>query len=642
MIKIKKNGKLYDLVNTRIKIQNSLHNSNYGSVQGEDNLHPIFLPDFNKCISCIVPNISRETNEKLQIADQPYIEDLTNNGNNLNLINYSCTPEYNGLEYYPFSFLDKKFGIIGASPGEGLVEDHQLTIYSSNDTDSCFFMTNQIGTIPAFDVEVSGIPEDGNLHYVFNDGTQQHTKNIVNGINHISEYTITSDNGQYCCFNILHYANPNLNIVIKMLPKKANGIISRNLPIYRTDFTTWMSSNTEVHESLIVNKLQLKILKIGNTIGRIISKYDNSVTTRADTLAFKIKIEGLSDGKIIDYIYITRDGQYDRVSFTSDGIYDCPYSFTSKQDPSTYSEWANCFAPGENTTLGECNITITQLPIDYDDTKDNYNTSYTLEYVTDFSDWRDANGNETSKYVEKSDEHVLQIKGGEGNLTYYLCDESKIIPSYYIYALNINHQNVILRYRYQKQDHSYASVQIYNGINYLPESYMYKLSGDENWFTGFYIEDGTGILDTPIVLSIIPINNVGYLTHWQDMNINSILTILDNIRTVNGSYIYNTVTDGDGVTDRLFFWRDGNGVLQIGEGTGETITDLQENITDVSLVRTSDTGTNSFFYLNNMTPNNSLMPSSTNIKALVQYSTQLTTEQVQKIFQILHQYTDSE
>ena len=639
MIKIKKNGKLYDLVNTRIKIQNSLHNSNYGSVQGEDNLHPIFLPDFNKCISCIVPNISRETNEKLQIADQPYIKDLTNNGNNLNLINYSCTPEYNGLEYYPFSFLDEEFGFMNGS-GSGLVEDYQITITSSIDTDACLVVSNKIGTVPAFDIEVSGVPEDCPLYFTnVVDGRFNQVK-LSNGIYHIPESTDNGD-GEYRCFNILHYANPNLNIVIKMLPKKANGIISRNLPIYRTDFTTWIIDNTDRGMDMYIsNKYTVNITNIANNTSRIFSFIDESVQDPSDLPGFKVKITGLN-GNSIDYLNINRDGSYSRTIFTQDGVYELPYSYQSKQNPSTYSQYITCFT-GSQSTLGQCNISITQLPIDYDDTKDNYNTSFTLEYVTDFSDWRDANGNETSKYVEKSGEHALQIKGGEGNLTYYLCDESKIIPSYYIYALNINHQNVTLRYRYQKQDHSYASVQIYNGINYLPESYMYKLSDDENWFTGFYIEDGTGMLDTPIVLYIIPINNVGYLTHWQDMNINSILTILDNIRTVNGSYIYNTVIDGDRVTDRLFFWRDGNGVLQIGEGTGETITDLQENITDVSLVRTSDTGTNSFFYLNNMNPNNSLMPSSTNIKALVQYSTQLTTEQVQKIFQILHQYIDSE
>lgn len=642
MIKIKKNGKLYDLVNTRIKIQDSLHNNSYGSVQGEDNLHPIFLPDFDQCLTCIVPSISGETNEKLQNIDWPSIQDLTNYGNNLSLTNYSCIPEYNGLEYYLFSFLDKEFGFMNGS-GSGLVEDHQITITSSIDTDACLVFSDKIGTVPAFDVEISGVPEDCPLYFTNIVDGRFHTVKLSNGINYIPESTDNGD-GEYRCFNIVHYTNPNLNIVIKMLPKKANGIISRNLPKYRTDFTTWVKSNTYIGMDMYVsNKYTVNITNIVNNTSRIFAFISNDVQNPSDLPGFKVKITGLN-GNSIDYININRDGSWTRTIFTEDGVYDLPYSYQSKQDPSTYSQYITCFS-GSQSTLGQCNICITQLPVNYDDTKDNDITGYTMEYPTSFDDWRDANGNDTLQYVQKINSHNLQINGGEGNLTYYLCDEDKIIPSHFIYGLNINHQNVILRYRYQNQDGSFASIRIHNGINYIPESYMYKISSEGNYFTGFYIEGGTGMLATGIQLYILPNNNIcNTILHGDSYNkeVNSILIILDNYHTPTGSYIYNTVSDGENVTDRLFFWRDGYGVYQVGEGTGETTVDISEPFEDVSLVRTSDQIINSNFYLGNMTPVSDLVPSSTNIKALIQYNTQLTEEQIQKIFQILHQYTDSE
>ena len=503
-------------------------------------------------------------------------------------------------------------------------------------------MTNQIGTIPAFDVEVSGIPEDGNLHYVFNDGTQQHPKNIVNGINHIPEYTITSDNGQYCCFNIFHYANPNLNIIIKMLPKKANGIISRNIPVYRTNFTTWDAGNNNIHNVVILNKYQFKILKIGNNTSRLLAYFNTNENytdqDRTNLQSFKIKIEGINEGNSIDYLNINPNGSFTRTTFSQDGIYELPYSYQYNQDPSTFSQYLTCFSSGQGI-IGDCNITVTQLPYTYQETEDAF--TILSHYKTSFSNWHDVNNNETLGYVTKVSDYHIKINGGKGNLSYFICNEKIIIPKFKIYIMN-KPNNKVLRYRYQNGD-EYSSVVLKNGINILPESRMDNTTGNINYFSSFYFESGTGMLDYPIDIYIIPEYNIGNISRkdasWNTYT-KTIFGIIEPINLNKGSYVFNTIMDQNGVTDRIFLWKDGNGNDYIGETDG----DHYEIATypDISLVRNAEDILDSNMYLYCSNPSMPQLPSSVNIKALVAYSEELTEEQLQQSFNILHQYTDTQ
>lgn len=640
MIKIKKNGKLYDLVNTKTKINNSLVNNNYGSVQGEGSLHPIFLPDFDKCLSCIVPSISGETNEELQLENSPVIKDLTNYDNNLNLVNFSFTPEYNGLEYYPFNFLDEGFGIMTQS-GAGLVEDHQITITSSVNTDACLVISNKIGTVPAFDIEVSGVPEDCPLYFTNIVNGEYHVVKLSNGIYHIPE---SIDNGanEYRCFNIVHYANNNLNIKIKMLPKKANGIISRNVPVYRTNFTTWdPNRNNNIHNVVTLNKYQFKILKIGSNTKRLIGYFDTNGNytdqDRANLQSFKVKIEGINEGNSIDYLSINPDGNYTRTTFSQDGIYELPYSYQFNQDPSTFNQYLTCFVSSQGI-IGDCNITVTQLPYTYQETEDAF--TIPSHYKTDFSNWRNINNNETLGYVTKVDDYHIKINGGEGMTSYFICDEKIIIPKFKVYIIN-KQSNVTLCYRYQNGD-EYSHIILSNGINKLPESRMDNTTGNTTYFSGFYFTGGTGMLSYPMDIYIIPEYNVGSIPRKgaYDTYTKTVLGIIEPININKGSYVFNTIIDQDGITDRIFLWKDGNGVDYIGETDG----DHYEVATypDISLVRNAEDILDSNTYLYCSNPAMPQLPGSVNIKALVAYSEELTEEQLQQCFNILHQYTDTQ
>lgn len=533
-----------------------------------------------------------------------------------------------------------------AQSGTGLVEDHQITITSSINTTACLVISVKVGTIPSFDVEVSGIPEDGNLRWNNQDGTTPNGKGIIlhNGINTIPESTTTtSDNSQYRCFNIFQYGNDNLNIKIKMLPKKANGIISRNVPVYRTDFTTWDVNRTnDIHSCVVLNKYQFKILHIGSNTKRILGYFDTDLEytdqDRANLPSFKIKIEGINEGNSIDYLNINPDGSYSTTTFTQDGIYELPYSYQFNQDPSTFSTYLTCFSSSQGI-IGDCNITVTQLPCDYQETEDAFNIP--SHYKTDFSNWKNSNNNETLGYVTKVNDYHIKINGGEGLNTYFICDEKIIIPKFKIYVIN-KPTNITLCYRYQNGD-EYDHIVLNNGITTLPESRMDTATGNTTYFTGFYFIGGTGMLDWPIDIYIIPEYNVGSIPRkdasW-DTYTKTVLGIIEPININKGSYVFNSIMDQGGITDRIFLWKDSNGADYIGETNG----DHYELATypDISLVRNAEDILDSNTYIFCMNPSIPQLPSSVNIKALVAYSEELTDEQLQQYFNILHQYTDTQ
>ena len=202
--------------------------------------------------------------------------------------------------------------------------------------------------------------------------------------------------------------------------------------------------------------------------------------------------------------------------------------------------------------------------------------------------------------------------------------------------------NKVLRYRYQNGD-EYSSVVLKNGINILPESRMDNTTGNISYFSSFYFESGTGMLDYPIDIYIIPEYNIGNISRkdasWNTYT-KTIFGIIEPINLNKGSYVFNTIMDQNGVTDRIFLWKDGNGNDYIGETDG----DHYEIATypDISLVRNAEDILDSNMYLYCSNPSMPQLPSSVNIKALVAYSEELTEEQLQQCFNILHQYTDTQ
>lgn len=248
------------------------------------------------------------------------------------------------------------------------------------------------------------------------------------------------------------------NIIAWYDPKKQGMTNYDVIEAYIEDFTTWV-----VNKEGVIANVTSKSITITNVLN------SNPLIYAYGTFSVRLKIDGLKDGQGIFF------GDNKEYTISENGIYDID---TTENIRTNF--------------IGECNITITQLPTsilkDFSGNgnhaylyggKGNLNSGMGL-YKVDFTSWR-----KSSVQTEVKPD-VVKVTPNTSNYLFIQYASSAEIPSYKIKVIGLGDN--VLKYQYATEN-GRKEINIVEGENELPTSI--KVSND--YQIGYRLTPGTSV-----------------------------------------------------------------------------------------------------------------------------------------------------
>lgn len=227
---------------------------------------------------------------------------------------------------------------------------------------------------------------------------------------------------------------------------------------YAEDFTTWV-----VNKKGVIANVTSKSITITNVLN------SNPLIYAYDTFSVRLRIDGLKNGQGIFF------GDNKEYTISENGIYDID---TTENIRTNF--------------IGECNITITQLPTSIlKDFSGNGNHAYLYGgkgklnsgmgvYKVDFTSWR-----KSSVQTEVKPD-VVKVTPNTSNYLFIQYASSAEIPSYKIKVIGLGDN--VLKYQYATEN-GRKEINIVEGENELPTSI--KVSND--YQIGYRLTPGTSV-----------------------------------------------------------------------------------------------------------------------------------------------------
>ena len=227
---------------------------------------------------------------------------------------------------------------------------------------------------------------------------------------------------------------------------------------YTEDFTTWT-----VNKEGVIANVTSKSITITNVLN------SNPLIYAYGTFSVRLKIDGLKDGQGIFF------GDNKEYTISENGIYDIE---TTENIRTNF--------------IGECNITITQLPTSIlKDFSDNGNHAYLYGgkgklnsgmglYKVDFTSWR------KSSVQTEVKPNVVKVTPNTSDYLFVQYASSAEIPSYKIKVIGLGDN--VLKYQYATEN-GRKEINIVEGENELPTSI--KVSND--YQIGYRLTPGTSV-----------------------------------------------------------------------------------------------------------------------------------------------------
>lgn len=241
-------------------------------------------------------------------------------------------------------------------------------------------------------------------------------------------------------------------------PKKQGMTNFDVIEAYMEDFTTWT-----VNKEGVIANVTSKSITITNVLN------SNPLIYAYDTFSVRLRIDGLKNGQGIFF------GDNKEYTISENGIYDID---TTENIRTNF--------------IGECNITITQLPTsilkDFSGNgnhaylyggKGNLNSGMGL-YKVDFTSWR-----KSSVQTEVKPD-VVKVTPNTSNYLFIQYASSAEIPSYKIKVIGLGDN--VLKYQYATEN-GRKEINIVEGENELPTSI--KVSND--YQIGYRLTPGTSV-----------------------------------------------------------------------------------------------------------------------------------------------------
>lgn len=241
-------------------------------------------------------------------------------------------------------------------------------------------------------------------------------------------------------------------------PKKQGMTNFDVIEAYMEDFTTWT-----VNKEGVIANVTSKSITITNVLN------SNPLIYAYDTFSVRLRIDGLKNGQGIFF------GDNKEYTISENGIYDID---TTENIRTNF--------------IGECNITITQLPTsilkDFSGNgnhaylyggKGNLNSGMGL-YKVDFTSWR-----KSSVQTEVKPD-VVKVTPNTSNYLFIQYANSAEIPSYKIKVIGLGDN--VLKYQYATEN-GRKEINIVEGENELPTSI--KVSND--YQIGYRLTPGTSV-----------------------------------------------------------------------------------------------------------------------------------------------------
>lgn len=241
-------------------------------------------------------------------------------------------------------------------------------------------------------------------------------------------------------------------------PKKQGMTNFDVIEAYMEDFTTWT-----VNKEGVIANVTSKSITITNVLN------SNPLIYAYDTFSVRLRIDGLKNGQGIFF------GDNKEYTISENGIYDIDMTENIRTN-----------------FIGECNITITQLPTsilkDFSGNgnhaylyggKGNLNSGMGL-YKVDFTSWR-----KSSVQTEVKPD-VVKVTPNTSNYLFIQYASSAEIPSYKIKVIGLGDN--VLKYQYATEN-GRKEINIVEGENELPTSI--KVSND--YQIGYRLTPGTSV-----------------------------------------------------------------------------------------------------------------------------------------------------